>query len=304
MPMVIRVRLTQDQREAWARLSRSRTRAPRVRERIEIIWRCDLGWSSPRIAEALGLHEQTVRKYVKAFLVGGGAALADRPRSGRPPQVRAADRDALEAVLDASAAGGRAWTLPQMVRWLATERGVTIRRGRLSVLLRHRRFRWKRTKRSVGHKQKDPERQVQAAADLATLQGEATRGVIDRLYLDARGFAPTLPTGYSWAGAGTRAIVRYEAPQGRRVNVGGALAPYGPRPRLVYASRLGKLDGAAFLHFIGQDVAGLPAAPAALPAGYRRARPGVIVLDNYSVHRSKLVQAARPALAAAGVSCY
>jgi transposase len=170
MPKVITVRLTQAQREELARLERSRTLAPRVRERLEIIWRSDWGWSSPRIADALGLHEQTVRKYVKAFLVGGVAALADRPRSGRPAQVRAADLDALEQVLDAGAASGRAWTLPQMVRWLATERGVRISRGRVSVLLRRRRFRWKRTKRSVRHKQSDPERQVQAAADLATLR--------------------------------------------------------------------------------------------------------------------------------------
>lgn len=129
-------------------------------------------------------------------------------------------------------------------------------------------------------------------------------GVIDLLYLDESGFAPTLPTGYTWAREGTRALVRYEAPQGRRVNVVGALAPFGPRPRLAYESRLGRLDGAAFLRFIWQAVAELPAVPAALPLGYRRVRPCVVVLDNYSVHRSKLVQAVQPALEAAGVYFY
>ncbi len=136
------------------------------------------------------------------------------------------------------------------------------------------------------------------------MQGEAQDGVIDLYYLDESGFAPTLPTSYTWAREGTRVLVPYEAPQGRRVNVVGALAPYGPTPRLVYESRAGKLDGAVFLRFLWQDVAGLPAAPEALPAGYRRARPCVVVLDNYSVHRSKLVAAARPALEAAGVRFY
>ena len=128
--------------------------------------------------------------------------------------------------------------------------------------------------------------------------------MIDLYYLDESGFAPTLPAGYSWAREGTRAVVPYEAPQGRRVNVIGALAPFGPAPRLVYESRTGKLDSAAFLRFLWQDVAGLPAVPDLLPSGYVRARPCVVVLDNYSVHRSKLVQAVQPALAAAGVRFY
>ena len=128
--------------------------------------------------------------------------------------------------------------------------------------------------------------------------------MIDLYYLDESGFAPTLPTSSTWAREGTRVVVPYEAPQGRRVNVVGALAPFGPAPRLVYESRTGKLDSAAFLRFLWQDVAGMPAAPDLLPAGYVRGRPCVVVLDNYSVHRSKLVQAVQPALAAAGVRFY
>jgi hypothetical protein len=136
------------------------------------------------------------------------------------------------------------------------------------------------------------------------LQGEAQAGLIDLDYLDDSGFAPTLPTSYTWAREGTRVVVPSEAPQGRRVNVVGALAPDGPAPRLVYASRAGKRDSTVVLQFICQQVAGLPADPAALPAGYRRARPCVIVLDNYSVHRSKVVQAVQPALEAAGGAFY
>jgi transposase len=169
MPRVIHVRLTEAQWQEWEQLWRARTLAPRVRERLEMIRRSDLGWSPPRIATALGVHEQTVRKYVKAFRVGGFAALADRPRSGRPPAVTPADLAALDHLLDASAAAGRTWTLRQLVRWLAAERGVTISAGRVSVRLKQRRIRWTRTYRSVRHKQKDPARQAQAEADLASL---------------------------------------------------------------------------------------------------------------------------------------
>jgi DDE superfamily endonuclease len=139
------------------------------------------------------------------------------------------------------------------------------------------------------------------------LTREAHAGRRDLYYLDESGFAPTLPTSYTWAREGTRAIVPYEAPQGRRVNVIGALAPAGPQPRLVWASRRsgqGRLDSAAFLDFVCRDLAGLPAAPDALPPAYVRRRPCTIVLDNYSVHRSTAVKRVTPALARAGVEFY
>jgi hypothetical protein len=134
------------------------------------------------------------------------------------------------------------------------------------------------------------------------LTQEAAAGQRDLYHLDECGFAPTLPTCYTWAREGTRPLVPYEAPQGRRVNVIGALAIAGPAPRLVWASRCsgqGRLDSAAFLDFVSRQVAGLPAPWDRLPEGYVRPRPCTIVLDNYSVHRSKVVQAAR-----AGITFY
>jgi putative transposase len=126
----------------------------------------------------------------------------------------------------------------------------------------------------------------------------ATAGLIDLYFQDESGFAPTLPLGNTWAREGTRPLVRYEAPQGRRVNVSGAIAPFGPRPRLVYDSRVGKLDGAAFVQFIEQRVADLPAVR---PANYQRERPCVVVVDNYAVHHGQVVRAAQPGWAEAGL---
>ena len=135
----------------------------------------------------------------------------------------------------------------------------------------------------------------------------AAAGERDLYDLDECGFAPTLPTNYTWARVGTRVVVPYEAPQGRRVNVIGARTRAGPQPRFVYHSRRsgqGRLDSAAFLAFVCREVAQLPAPWDALPSDYVRARPCTIVLDNYSVHRSRGVTAARPALARAGVEFY
>jgi putative transposase len=110
-----------------------------------------------------------------------------------------------------------------------------------------------------------------------------------------------MPTGYAWARVGERKIVPYEAPEGRRVNVVGALFPLDPDgPSLAFESRIpgqGRYDAQAHLRFV-HKVTGLPAL---LSEGYQRERPCVIALDNYSVHHSQLVKDKTPVLEAAGV---
>jgi hypothetical protein len=127
-------------------------------------------------------------------------------------------------------------------------------------------------------------------------------GLCELWYLDESGFAPTLPTGYTWARVGTRALVWDEPPQGRRLNVLGALSLGGPRPRLVWTAPPGKIDSAVLLDFVWREVAQLPAPPDQLPIGYRRAIPCIVTWDNASAHTSKVVKATLPALEAAGVT--
>jgi transposase len=130
----------------------------------------DLGWSVPRIAAYLGKHEQTVRRYVKAFLAGGWGVLPDRPRPGRPPTLTEAHLLAAERLLDEAARRGeRTWSAPQLAGWLAAEHQVRVSPKYLGERLAARRFRWKRTKRTVQHKA-DPDLQARAAAALEALQ--------------------------------------------------------------------------------------------------------------------------------------
>jgi transposase len=167
-----RVALTPEQRAELQRRARERVIAPALRDRLEMIRLSDLGRSVPQIARDLAKHEQTVRKYIKAFLASGEAgwdALPDRPRPGRPPTLTEGHLRAVGQLLDAAAArGARTWSAPQLARWLAETHGVRVRPGYLAERLRQRRFRWKRAKRTVQHKA-DPDRQEQAKADLAVL---------------------------------------------------------------------------------------------------------------------------------------
>ena len=135
-----------------------------------------------------------------------------------------------------------------------------------------------------------------------------------------------MPTSYSWFLQGARLHIPYEAPQGRRVNAIGAHFTHGPdagrlayqtwavlpksrakQPRKTPAERaaahgltvddVGPIDAARVVAFLWQ-VAGRPADAA---AEWRRERPLMVALDNYSIHTSQLIEAARPQLAAAGV---
>jgi DDE superfamily endonuclease len=143
------------------------------------------------------------------------------------------------------------------------------------------------------------------------------------------GFAPTLPTSYSWSPVGERLLVPYEAPQGRRINGIGAYCSHGvlagqlswvtyaslPKstaktPRTSPAERaavhglrpeeVGTIDGERLVQFLWQ-VAGRPIV---YPEGWQRERPLVIVLDNYSVHKSQAVKAARSELEQAGITLF
>lgn len=170
MPKVIRIALAPEERRELDRRLRARATERREHERLRAVRAVADGATVPEAARALGLHEQTVRKSVRRFAAEGFAGLADRPRAGRPPRLTDADLAAAAARLEEDArTGARTWTLPQLAAWLAEERGVTVTPGHLGERLKRRGFRWKRTKRATAHKQPDPDRQEEAAADLALL---------------------------------------------------------------------------------------------------------------------------------------
>jgi hypothetical protein len=124
-------------------------------------------------------------------------------------------------------------------------------------------------------------------------------------------------------------FVPYEAPQGRRVNALGAYFSHGvaagrfglatwatlpkspaknprtapeERARLhgLQADEIGPVDGERLVQFLWQ-VAGRPRV---YTEDWQRERPLVIVLDNYSVHKSQAVKEALPALERAGITLF
>jgi DDE superfamily endonuclease len=130
--------------------------------------------------------------------------------------------------------------------------------------------------------------------------------VTDLVFLDESGFAPTMPTGYTWARTGERAVVGREDKKDRRVNVLGALS-LGPQADLVWEQTCGKIGADRVLEFVCTRLAGLPGGAAALadpPQGWQRAKACTVVLDNASAHVAKAVKGRREELARIGVELF
>ena len=85
--------------------------------------------------------------------------------------------------------------------------------------------------------------------------------------------------------------MRYEYPQGRRVNALATCEPLAPAPRLDAVPFERTLTSDDLLAYLRDR---LPAADV----------PRVVVLDNAGIHTSKVVKAARPGLAKLGIYLY
>ena len=141
-------------------LTRSRTAAARLVERAKIIWLAHQGRSVVEISQRLKISEMTVGRWWKRFNAGGIAALADEPRSGRPPtyttdEVSVVIATALTApeTLDLPFAS---WTLDRLEAYLNEKRGLAIKRSRIDELLIAEGLRWRQQEKWFG-KRVDPE---------------------------------------------------------------------------------------------------------------------------------------------------
>jgi transposase len=181
-----------DEAQAWVDAARAaggtvgaalrrRDLGPRVRERLEMVKGVALGQPLAAVARWSGRSERTVVRWVRAFLAGGIAALADAPRSGRPVRANAVYLAALaQAVETPPRTLGLlfdAWTSPRLSVHLAETTGVRIAPGWIRALLARQRFRTGRPKHTLGHLQDPVARAVcEEALQAAGEKGAGGRG--------------------------------------------------------------------------------------------------------------------------------
>ena len=161
-----RIHLTDEQATELNRRCHDAKTTPRTRDRLEMLRLCNAGWSIPKIARHFGRTESRVRHWIKIFLCEGFDALEGKKGPGATPRIT---KVILQEINTLVGQDGRTWTAPQVVAWLQEKHGVTVHRNYLSGLLVRHGMSYKRTTRTVRHKQK-PEQVADKKADLETLK--------------------------------------------------------------------------------------------------------------------------------------
>ena len=126
----------EDQRRVLAGLARSRDRGEADRARAILLTLS--GWTSPDIARAFGVREDTVRLWRSAFAQGGVEALRARVPPGPAPTKAERALEVVEEVLAAPVADRPNWTLPRLADEIEQRAGLRISPSHLSVVLRQR----------------------------------------------------------------------------------------------------------------------------------------------------------------------
>ena len=127
---------SEEQKRALADLARSQDRGEADRARAILLTLA--GWTSPAIAEAFGVREDTVRLWRSTFMQGGVEALRKRVPPG--PAAVKAERALVVAteLLAAPVADRPNWTLPRLADTIEQRTGVRISCSHLLVVLRQR----------------------------------------------------------------------------------------------------------------------------------------------------------------------
>jgi transposase len=164
---MLQITLTPEKREAVQALRRDPSLRPAERDRVEMLLLSEAGWPAARIAEHLGYSTATVRRFFHAFQQAGPAAIR-RQRPGPAPDARR--REQITSALTALLRQPRTWSAPQLAAAL-DQQSIHLSERQTYRYLHLLAAHWRRTARTVGHKQ-DP-----AAVAAATERWEARKKV-------------------------------------------------------------------------------------------------------------------------------
>jgi transposase len=128
------VAASEEQKAALRTLAGSRDRGEADRARAVLLTLS--GWTSPRIAGAFGVREDTVRLWRSDFVRGGVTALKRSPAPGPAPVKAEVALRVVTPLLKAPVAERPNWTLTRLIGEIKAREGVTISRSRLSKVQR------------------------------------------------------------------------------------------------------------------------------------------------------------------------
>ncbi len=148
--------VTDAERQAVARLARSRTAPARTVERAQVVRAALEGASVEEIAVRLHLARNTVYLWLHRFEARGLAGLEDAPRGGRPPTYT---REQLGEIVATALTNPQtlglpfnSWTLDRLAAYLAEQRGIAMKRSRLNEVLLSEGLRWRKEETWFGER--------------------------------------------------------------------------------------------------------------------------------------------------------
>lgn len=143
-----------------------RDKRPEVRQRGTAIRLLHLGHKAEEVAQMQAVSKPTIYGWWKRWCAGGVEALANQPKSGRPPIADEAYIALVEEVVEQEPAAlgyhFAVWTTDRLRTHLAQETGIELSEAAFRALLKKQGYRYRRPKHDLGHLQ-DP--QAKAAAD-------------------------------------------------------------------------------------------------------------------------------------------
>lgn len=215
------------------------------------------GWHQRDVAEALGVREETVSRWLARARVGGPEALLAHPPPGRPPWLSPEQKRLIPEFLwhGAEAYGfrGEVWTRARVAKVIEEELGVRYHRGHVGKLLAE--LRWTPQvpiRRAIQRDEQAIER-WRAEAWPALLRG-ARKERRTLVFEDESGFYLLPGLVRTYAPAGRTPVVREKATRDH-LSVMGGMTPEGRVYTLVRQEALNGLHCIEFLTHL-QKVAG------------------------------------------------
>lgn len=166
---MLRIHLTDSQRSELHAVRRADL-PPVARDRLEMVFLSDAGWSAPRIAAHLGRHPHTIRAALTGFAARGTAAFYPALPGPEPDHAR---RKQVTGRLSELLGQDRTWTSRQLAEALHPD-GIAIGHRQTRRYLALLKAGYRRTAQTVGHKQ-DSKKVERAEAILANLKKKLRR---------------------------------------------------------------------------------------------------------------------------------
>ena len=108
--------------------------------RILALLRWSQGWTQEEVAEFLGVHPRTVRRWRRRLRREGETGLSNRPRSGRPPKLSAAQAEQVLCWIEHNPRDfgfvTQRWTAPRLAAVIEEAFGVQLNHRYLNDWLR------------------------------------------------------------------------------------------------------------------------------------------------------------------------